>query len=102
MDECAKRIPAELSSHVLQSNPSSDVPDVSWIRERDATSRVSRRFIEEPLVFRITTDDPVQRDDIGGKNLTGQASSGAIACEFPTPANDSVTVPGSFESSLAS
>jgi hypothetical protein len=71
VDECPKRIPAQLSCHVLQSNPSSDVPDVSWIRESEATSRVSRRFIEEGLVFWITTDDPIQRDDIGGKKLTG-------------------------------
>ena len=33
--------------------------------------RMSRRFIHEPLVFWITTDDPIQRDDIGGKKLTG-------------------------------
>jgi hypothetical protein len=32
---------------------------------------VSRRFIEEGLVFLITTDDPIQRDDIGGEKLTG-------------------------------
>jgi hypothetical protein len=32
---------------------------------------VSRRFIKEPLVFWITTDDPIQRDDVGGKKLTG-------------------------------
>ena len=71
MDECPKRIPAQLSCHVLHSNPGADIPDVAWIRERDATSRVSRRFIEEPLVCWITTDDPIQRNDIGGKELTG-------------------------------
>lgn len=32
---------------------------------------MSGRFIEEGLVFWITTDDPIQRDDIGGKKLTG-------------------------------
>jgi hypothetical protein len=71
MDECPKRIPAQLSRHVLQSNPRSDVPDVSWIRESDATSGVSRRFLKEGFVFCITTDDPIQRDDVGGKKLTG-------------------------------
>ena len=71
MDECPKWIPAQLSCEVLQSNPRSDVPDVSWIRESEATSRVSRRFIEEPLVFWVTTDHPIQCDDIDGKKLTG-------------------------------
>ena len=71
MDECPKRIPAQLSCRVLQSNPRSDVPDVSWIRESEAMSRESRRFIKKLLVFWITTDDPIQRDDISGKKLTG-------------------------------
>jgi len=71
MDECPKRIPAQLSCHVLQSNPRSDVPDVSWIRESDATSGVSRRFLKEGFVFCKTTDDPIQRDDIGRKKLIG-------------------------------
>ena len=71
MDKCPKRIPAQLSSHVLQSNPGSDVPHVPRIRESDATSRESRRFIKKPLVFRITTNDPIQRDEIGDKKLPG-------------------------------
>jgi hypothetical protein len=71
MDKCPKRIPAQLSCHVLQSNPRPDVPDVSRVRERQATSGESRRFTKKPLVFRITTDDPIQRDDVSGKKLTG-------------------------------
>ena len=71
MDECPKRIPAQSSCGVFQSNPHSDVPDVSWIRESDATSGVSRRFLKEGFVFCKTTDDPIQRDDIGRKKLTG-------------------------------
>lgn len=71
MDECTKRIPTKLSRQVFHSNPRADVPDVSWIREREVVIRVSHRFIQEPLVFWITTDDPIQRDDIGGKKLTG-------------------------------
>ena len=35
--------------------------------------RVSHRFIQEPLVFWITTDDPIQRDNVSGKKLTGHA-----------------------------
>src|SRR5438132_8548641 len=73
MDECTKRISAQLSCQVLQSNPSSDEPDVSWIRKSEATSRVSRRFIEEGFVFWITTDDPIQRDDVDLKQLPGNA-----------------------------
>jgi hypothetical protein len=34
-------------------------------------SRVSRRFVEKPLAFWVTTNDPIQGDDIGGKKLTG-------------------------------
>jgi hypothetical protein len=71
MDECPKRIPTNLSRQVLHSNPSSNVPDVSWIRESEATSRVPRRFLKEGFVFCITTDDPIQCDDIGRKKLTG-------------------------------
>ena len=71
MDKGPKRIPGQLPCRVLQSNPRSDVPDVSWIRESEATSRESHRFIEKPLVFRITTDNPIQRDDISGKELIG-------------------------------
>jgi hypothetical protein len=73
MDECPKRIAAQFSGHVLQPNPRSDVPDVSWIREREATSRVSRRFLKQRFVSCITADDPIQRDDIGRKKLTGNS-----------------------------
>ena len=73
MDECTKWIPTKLSSQVLHSNPSADVPDVSRIRESEVAIRVSYRFIQEPLVFWITTDDPIQRDDVGGEKLTGNA-----------------------------
>jgi hypothetical protein len=78
MHECAKGISAKLPSQVLNPNPGADVPDVSWIRESEATSRASRRFIEEPLVFWITTDDSIQRDDIGGKKLIGNADKIAV------------------------
>ena len=71
MDERAKRIPPKLAPQVLHSNPSPDEPDVSWIRERKVAIRVSRRFIQQPLVFWITTDHPVQCDDVGGNKLTG-------------------------------
>jgi len=71
MDKCAKRIPPHSPCHILQSNPRSDVPDVAWIRKREAATRESRRFIKQPLVFWITTDDPIQRDHIGGKKPTG-------------------------------
>ena len=70
MDECPKGVPVKPSRHVLQSIPRSDVPDVSWIRESEATSGVSRRFLKEGLVCCITTDDPIQRHDVGGKKLT--------------------------------
>ena len=72
MDECTKRILTKLSRQVLHSNPSADVPDVSWIQSEVAI-RVSHRFIQEPLVFWITTDHPIQRDEVGGKKLTGHA-----------------------------
>jgi hypothetical protein len=36
--------------------------------------RVSHGFIQEPLVFWITTNDPIQRDDVRGKKLTGNAA----------------------------
>jgi len=39
---------------------------------------------------------------VGVRVLDLYAGSGAIACGFPTPANDSVTVPGSFASSATS
>ncbi len=71
MDECTKRIPPKLSSQVFHSNPNADVRDVSRIRESEVTLGVSHRFIQEPLVFWITTDDPIQRDDVGGRKLTG-------------------------------
>jgi hypothetical protein len=32
---------------------------------------VSRRFLNQRFVFCIATDDPIERDDIGGKNLPG-------------------------------
>ena len=35
--------------------------------------RVSHRLTQELLVFWITTDNPIQRDDIGGKKLAGNA-----------------------------
>jgi hypothetical protein len=73
MDECPKRIPAKLSRQVFHSNPRADVPDVSRIRESEVVTRVSHGFIQEPLVFWITTDDPIQRDDVRGKKLTGNA-----------------------------
>jgi hypothetical protein len=47
------------------------VPHVSGIRESEATSGVSGRFLKEGFVFCRTTDDPIQRDDIGHKKLTG-------------------------------
>jgi hypothetical protein len=73
MDECTKRIPTKVSRQIFHSDPSADVPDVSWIRESEVAIRVSHRFIQEPLVFWITTDDPIQRDDVRGKKLTGNA-----------------------------
>ena len=71
MDECTKRIPTKLSCQVFQPNPIADVPDVSRIRESEVAIRVSHGFIQEPLVFWVTTDDPIQRDDISRKKLTG-------------------------------
>src|SRR5438477_5643664 len=71
MDECPKRIPTTLSRQVLHANPSSNVPDVSRIRESQATSRVSRRLLKQRFIFRVTADDPIQGDDIGRKKLTG-------------------------------
>src|SRR5881397_2421067 len=71
MDECPKRIPKNLSREVLHSNPSSNVPDVSWIRESEAAGRVLRPLLKKGFVCCVTTNDPIQRDDIGRKKLTG-------------------------------
>ena len=70
MDERTKWIPTKVSRQVFHSNPRADVPDVSRIRESEVAIRVSHGFIQEPLVFWVTTDDPIQRDDIGGDKLT--------------------------------
>src|SRR6476620_4955723 len=73
MDECAERIPAQLSRQVLHSNPRADVPDISWIGESETAIHVSHRFPQEPLVLRVTTDDPIECDDVGGRKLTRHA-----------------------------
>src|SRR4026207_219932 len=73
MDECAKRIPAKLSRQVLHPNPRADVPDISWIGESKTAIHASHRFLQQPLVLWVTTDDPIECDDVGGNKLTCHA-----------------------------
>jgi len=73
MDECAKRIPAELSRQVLHPNPGADVPDISWIGESKTAIHAPHRFLQQPLVLWVTTDDPIECDDVGGKKLMKMA-----------------------------
>jgi hypothetical protein len=73
MGECPKRIPTKLARQVFHSDPGADVPDVPGIGESEVARRASHGFSQEPLVFWITTDDPIQCDDVGRNKLTGDA-----------------------------
>ena len=70
MNERTERIPTKASCRVLQADPGANVPGVSWIRQREATFRVSHGCIQQPLVVSIATDHPVHRNDVGGRDLT--------------------------------
>lgn len=65
MNERAKRVSPEPIPEVFQHNGGAHVPHIARIGERDHMARASSRSPEKRFHIGVTTNDAVERDDIG-------------------------------------
>jgi hypothetical protein len=65
VNKCPKRVAGQSLPRVHERNESSDVPAIPRIGERDQSARPLGRAAEQTFGIGVTTDDAIERDDVG-------------------------------------